>query len=211
MTVKKRTKPEYWEDAKKFLRSKDSILKSIIDNTDNFNHLQKTCTPFQTVANAIIGQQISIAAAESITKRIKKACGVINKDNILRSSSVVLKKTGLSSQKIKYLKGLANHVEKNKNFFKILETKSDLEVSGKLCELYGVGVWTAEMYLIFQLLRPNVLPLGDIGLINSINKAYNIKNSSIDKIKKISKCWEPYRTVAVWYMWRVIDSDIVEY
>ena len=211
MTVKKRTKPEYWEAAKEFLRSKDSILRSVIDNTDDFKHLQRTCTPFQTIANAIIGQQISIAAADSITKRIKRACGTINKDNILKSSPNALKKTGLSNQKIKYLMGLANHVKKNKSFFKTLESQSDLEVSDSLCKLYGVGIWTAEMYLIFQLLRPNILPLGDVGLVNSINRVYNIKKPSMKKIIKISEYWQPYRTVAVWYMWRVIDTDIVEY
>ena len=211
MTIKKRTKPEYWESAKNFLRSNDNILRHIIDDTDNLKYLQKTCTPFQTIANAIIGQQISIAAADSITKRLKKACGTINKDNILKSSPSKLKKTGLSNQKVKYLKGFANHVDKNKHYFKTLEVMSDNEVSKALCKLYGVGAWTAEMYLIFQLLRPNILPLGDIGLINSINRVYNIKNPSIKKIIRVSRCWEPYRTVAVWYMWRVIDLDIVEY
>ena len=211
MRVKKRTKPEYWEAAKKFLRSKDSILKSVIDNTDDHKYLQKTCTPFQTVANAIIGQQISIAAADSITKKIRKACGIINKGNILKSPLTVLKKTGLSKQKVKYLKEFANHVQDNKNYFKNLELMSDAEATETLCKLYGVGVWTAEMYLIFQLLRPNVLPLGDVGLINSINRIYNIRKPSLKKIIKLSKCWEPYRTVAVWYMWRVIDTDIVEY
>ena len=211
MTLKNRTKPDYWESAKKLLRSRDSVLRSIIDGTDDLKYLQKTCTPFQTIANAIIGQQISIAAADSITKRLKKACGAINKDNILKSTSAELKKTGLSNQKVKYLKGLANHIDKNKYYFKALEIMSDNEVTENLCKLYGVGAWTAEMYLIFQLLRPNILPLGDIGLINSINRVYNIKNPSIKKIIKISRCWEPYRTVAVWYMWRVIDIDIVEY
>ena len=211
MTVKKRTKPDYWESAKKLLRSRDSVLRSIIDGTDDLKYLQKTCTPFQTVANAIIGQQISIAAADSITKRLKKVCGTINKDNILKSSPAKLKNAGLSNQKVKYLKGFADHIDKNKYYFRTLEIMSDDKVAETLCKLYGVGTWTAEMYLIFQLLRPNILPLGDIGLINSINRVYNIKDHSIKKIIKISRRWEPYRTVAVWYMWRVIDIDIVEY
>ena len=211
MTIKKRTKPDYWESAKRLLRTRDSVLRSIIDNTDDLKYLQKTCTPFQTIANAIIGQQISIAAADSITKRLKKACGTINKDNILKSAPAKLKKAGLSNQKVKYLKGFADHIDKNKYYFRTLEIMSDDKVAETLCKLYGVGAWTAEMYLIFQLLRPNILPLGDIGLINSINRVYNIKDHSIKKIIKISKHWEPYRTVAVWYMWRVIDIDIVEY
>ena len=209
--MKLKTKPDYWDKSKKYLASKDRVLKSVINNVSDEKFLQRTCSPFQTLSNAIIGQQISIAAAESITRRVRSTCGLINKKNILTSSSAQLKKTGLSGQKVKYLKGLANHLDENSNFFSSIEKMSDNDAIKSLCKLYGVGIWTAEMYLIFQLLRPNIFPLGDVGLVNSMNTVYKIENSSTEKLLKISKKWEPFRTVAVWYIWRVIDDDIVEY
>ena len=211
MIIKKHNKPEYWEIAKSFLINKDQTLKKVIHIVDDNKFLQRTCSGFQTLANAIIGQQISILAADSITKKIHNNIGRITAKNICSASANKLRESGLSHRKIIYLKDLAKLVIDKPNYFSKLNKLDDADVVVELCKLYGIGEWTAQMYLIFQMLRPNVLPMGDVGFINSMKKVYNIEENFEKKIISIADNWKPYMTVGVWYVWRVTDPEVVQY
>ena len=211
MIIKKHHKPKYWEKAKSFLIKKDQTLKEVICKVDDDKFLKRTCTGFQTLANAIIGQQISILAADSITKKIHENIGRISIKNINSAPEDKLRKSGLSYRKIKYLKDLSKLASEKPNYFSNLNKLDDDNVVAELCKLYGIGEWTAQMYLIFQMLRPNVLPMGDVGFINSMIKVYNIEKNVDEKIINIAGNWIPYMTVGVWYIWRVTDPEIVQY
>ena len=110
------------------------------------------------------------------------------------------------------MKNISFHLTQNPKFFYNLKQLDDESVIDQLCLLKGIGEWTAQMYLIFQLNRPNILPMGDLGFINSTTKLYGLsKTKNLKDIVKLSNRWEPYKTVAVWYIWRIIDSDVVQY
>tara|TARA_Y100000748_G_C15466610_1_gene477133 strand:- start:97 stop:732 length:636 start_codon:yes stop_codon:yes gene_type:complete len=211
MITKKYTKPQYWEEAKAFLIKNDKVLMKVITETDDNKYLQRTCTGFETLANAIIGQQISILAANSIAEKIKKNIGKINRGNINSASTAKLKNSGLSHRKILYLKDLARLACNKPNYFSNLNKLDDDHVISELCKLYGIGEWTAQMYLMFQMLRPNILPMGDVGFINSMKKVYNLSQDAEKRIIKITSNWNPYTTVGVWYIWRVTDPEVVQY
>tara|TARA_B100001564_G_scaffold310473_1_gene282191 strand:- start:419 stop:1054 length:636 start_codon:yes stop_codon:yes gene_type:complete len=211
MRRKYNTKPAYWDDAKKFLKSSDPLIKKIIQNTDNNQFLTINSTPFQTLANAIIGQQISVAAASSILKKLKLEINAFNPNNIRQASNRQLKNSGLSRQKIEYLKILSNSFVRNPAYFSNLWKFDDQRVIDELVKLKGIGEWTAQMYLIFQLNRPNVLPMADIGFVNSSKRLYKIKDPIHKNLLDISKKWGNYKTVAVWYIWRIIDPEVVQY
>ena len=168
MTIKYNKKPVYWEKAKKYLIKNDPVLRKIIKSV-NINHfLLRNSTSFQTLANAIIGQQISVAAASSVLRKLKSKIKVISAKNIYSASKNILASSGLSRQKITYLKILSEKFVKEPNYFYGFKNLEDDVIISRLCKLKGIGEWTAQMYLIFQLNRPNVLPLADIGFINSI-------------------------------------------
>mgnify|MGYP001174379340 FL=1 len=204
-------KPDYWDKAKKFLISSDPIIKKVIQNVDNNQYLTSNSTPFQSLANAIIGQQVSVAAASSMLKKLKLEINGYNPSKIKNASSLQLKKAGLSRQKIEYLKLLADSFCKNPKYFTNLKELDDQTVIDKLVKLKGIGEWTAQMYLIFQLNRPNVMPMADVGFINSAKKLYKIKEPVHTNLMKISNKWGKYKTVAVWYIWRIIDPEVVQY
>ena len=164
---------------------------------------------FETLARSIVGQQISVKAADSVWKRLETLCqNKIDKGKILSLSHDKLRSAGLSNQKTMYLRNIAKS--------DILETQwdaiSDEKAIKQLCTIKGIGVWTAEMFLIFHLARPNILPLADIGLIRGIEKNYY----GGDKINKnqfetFREKWSPWCTVATWYLWRSLDPIPVEY
>ena len=211
MKRKYNLKPSYWEKAKKFLKSSDPQLKKIMQDTDNKQYLTINSTPFQTLANAIIGQQISVAAASSIFKKLKLQIRAFNPSTIRQASEKQLRNSGLSRQKIEYLKLLADFFIRNPRYFASLKNLDDQSVINELVKLKGIGEWTAQMYLIFQLNRPNVIPMADIGFINSAKKLYRIKEPINKNLLSISERWGAYKTVAVWYIWRIIDPDGVQY
>ena len=211
MATKYNSKPIYWNKAKNFLTKVDPILKQAIINTSNKHYLTRNCSSFKTLVNAIIGQQISVAAASSISKKIHQNIKRISPYNICNTNNNVLKKCGLSRQKIHYIKELSDIFVHQPSYFYQLPQLNDQQVIEKLSNLKGIGEWTAQMYLIFQLNRPNILPLGDLGFINSMIRLYKIKKPITKNILKITKTWNPYKTVAVWYIWRIIDADVVQY
>ena len=204
-------KPEYWERAKKILRNNDPVLSKIISATPNNQYLTINKKPFETLANAIIGQQISVMAAASILRKLKSKIPYNSAKNINKFHHMTLKSCGLSRQKILYLKILSNMCTCKPTFFTDLKHLSNNDIIDELTKLKGIGEWTAQMYLIFQLNRQDVVPMLDIGFINSFKKIYKINDIKSKKSEQILQSWKPYSTVAVWYIWRVIDPDVVQY
>ena len=204
-------KPEYWERAKKILRNNDPVLSKIISATPNNQYLTINKKPFETLANAIIGQQISVMAAASILRKLNNKIPSISAKNINKLHHMTLKSCGLSRQKILYLKILSNMCTCKPTLFTDLKHLSNNDIIDELTKLKGIGEWTAQMYLIFQLNRQDVVPMLDIGFINSFKKIYKINDIKSKKSEQILQSWKPYSTVAVWYIWRVIDPDVVQY
>ena len=204
-------KPEYWEKAKKILRKNDPILSKIISATPSNQYLTINKKPFETLANAIIGQQISVMAAASILRKLNNKIQSISGKNINKLHHMTLKSCGLSRQKIQYLRILSNVCCWKPSFFTDLKYLSNENIIAELTKLKGIGEWTAQMYLIFQLNRQDVVPMLDIGFINSFKKIYKIDDVKSKKSEQILQSWKPYSTVAVWYIWRVIDPDVVQY
>jgi len=208
----KDTKPHYWDEAKKYLKKSDSIISKIIHVQKNDTYLTRKHTTFQTFFKIVIGQQISIEAASSIERRIRKKIKSISPKKLINIADRDLRELGLSFRKIKYIKEIAERCINDLKFFLDIKLLSDSEAIKSLSSLYGIGPWSAEMFLIFQLNRQNILPTGDVGLINSFCKNYQIdKKDFLIEVSKQKQIWEPYCTVATWYLWRDIDEDTVQY
>ena len=204
--------PVYWQRTKRLLSKRDPVLRKIIKKyTKGF--LTTRNNPFFSLCRTIVGQQISTKAADSIWSKFEKKCKKnINPTTILKISSRNLRSTGLSRQKISYLKNIAKAF-KNKSFdIKELKKMSDEEAINYITKLKGLGVWSAEMFLMFNLNRPNIFPIKDIGLLRAISKNYKTSYPPSKRfLDKISKLHAGYRTVFTWYMWRSIDPADVEY
>ena len=204
--------PTYWKKAKKILSNRDSILRKIIKKY-NKGFLTTKTDPFFSLCRTIVGQQISTKAADSIWARFEKKCKKkIKPKIILKISSRNLKSAGLSRQKVSYLKNIAKAFV-NKSFdIKKIKKMNDNEAITYITKLKGLGVWSAEMFLMFNLNRPDIFPIKDIGLLRSISKNYKISYPPSKRfLNKISKLHSGYRTVSTWYFWRDIDSEEVEY
>ena len=159
-------KPEYWERAKKILRNNDPVLSKIISATPNNQYLTINKKPFETLANAIIGQQISVMAAASILRKLNSKIPSISAKNINKLHHMTLKSCGLSKQKILYLKILSNMCTCKPPLFTDLKHLTNNDIICELTKLKGIGEWTAQMYLIFQLNRQDVVPMLDIGFFS---------------------------------------------
>ncbi len=204
--------PTYWKKAKKILSNRDSILRKIIKKY-NKGFLTTKNDPFFSLCRTIVGQQISTKAADSIWARFEKKCKKkIKPKIILKISSRNLKSAGLSRQKVSYLKNIAKAFV-NKSFdIKKIKKMNDNEAITYITKLKGLGVWSAEMFLMFNLNRPDIFPIKDIGLLRSISKNYKTSYPPSKRfLNKISKLHSGYRTVSTWYFWRDIDSEDVEY
>ena len=208
--TKKTKPPYYWYRAKKFLSKKDKKLAKIINKYDGY--LVSRNDPFYSLCRSIIGQQISVKAADSIWLKFEKIIKKIKPINLIKLSNAKLASIGLSRQKILYLKIIAKEFLNKTLDIKILQKMSDDEAIKSLVRIKGIGIWTAQMFLIFNLNRSNIFPFSDIGLIKAISKNYKkeypLKKDELDYFKNK---WHPYSTVATWYMWRSIDPVPVEY
>ena len=204
--------PIYWQKAKRVLSKRDPVLKKIIKKYKK-GFLATRNKPFFSLCRTIIGQQISTKAADSIWFKFKKKCkNKINPKVILKIPSSRLKNAGLSRQKVNYLKNIAKAFT-NKSFnVKKIKKMTDDDAISYITKLKGLGVWSAEMFLMFNLNRPNIFPVKDIGLLRAISKNYKLAYPPSKKfLDKISKIHDGYRTVFTWYMWRSIDPSDVEY
>ena len=204
--------PAYWNSAKRILSKRDPVLKKII-NKFNKGFLTTRKDPFFSLCRTIIGQQISTKAADSIWLKFEKKCKrKILPINVLKLSSSSLKSAGLSRQKVSYLKNIAKSF-KNKSFnIRNLKKMDDEQAISYITQLKGLGIWSAQMFLMFNLNRPDIFPTKDIGLVRAISKNYKTSYPPSERfLNKISKLHLGYRSVFTWYMWRSIDPIDVEY
>ena len=207
--------PKYWNTAKKSLSKKDKVMKLLIYKYSGPSETILTTRKdiFFSLCKSIIGQQISVAAANSVFLKFKKKCkNKINAKNINKLKFIQLKSCGLSKQKVRGIKSLANQTL-NKTFNpKLIPKMSDEEAILYLSQLRQIGRWSAEMILLFTYNRPNIWPVQDIGLLRAISKNYKKKYLPPEKfVNVLQKRFSPYCSVATWYLWRSIDPEPIQY
>lgn len=211
-TIDLTSKPEYWDGAVAQLMRRDRILKKLIPKHPDI-WLTSRGNPFITLARSIVGQQISVKAAESVWQRLLIECGKRpTPASVQKAGLEKLRAAGLSARKAEYVLDLSTHFSEKR----VQPTKwakmEDEEVIVELTSIRGIGRWTAEMFLIFNLQRPDVLPLDDVGLLNAISLHYfSGEPVSRFEAREVSQAWQPWRTVATWYLWRSLDPVPVEY
>jgi DNA-3-methyladenine glycosylase II len=202
---------EYWELACHSLIRQDRILKKIIPKFKDTGIISRG-DPFLTLARSIIGQQISVAAAQAVWNRFEASMPKVTPNHVLLVDAEILRGAGLSYRKIEYVKDLADHFQNQGLAKKKWYQLEDEVIIKELTAIRGIGRWTAEMFLIFNLKRPDVLPLDDIGLLRAISINYfSGEKVTRAEAREVAENWAPYRTVATWYLWRSIDPIPVDY
>jgi DNA-3-methyladenine glycosylase II len=203
--------PHYWAEACKHLMKKDRVMKRLIPQFGKAC-LQSRGDAFATLARSVVGQQISIKAAQTVWDRFAKLPEQMTPANVLRLKIDDMRAAGLSVRKVEYLVDLALHFDNGAVHVDAWTAMDDEAIIDELVAIRGIGRWTAEMFLIFHLMRPNVLPLDDVGLINGISKCYFSGDVvSRSDAREVALAWAPYRTVATWYIWRSLDPVPVTY
>ena len=203
--------PDYWEEACKHLVKKDRVMKRLIPQFGDAC-LHSRGDPFVTLARSIVGQQISVKAAQSVWDRFALLPRKLTPANVLKLKVDDMRAAGLSARKVEYLVDLSLNFDSGNLQIKKWSEMDDETIIAELVAIRGIGRWTAEMFLIFHLLRPNVLPLDDVGLINGISKNYFSGESvSRSEAREVSAPWDPFRSVATWYIWRSLDPLPVDY
>jgi DNA-3-methyladenine glycosylase II len=199
--------PLYWEDAKKDLMSRDRIMHKLIPKFGNLCLVKKS-EAFTTLVYSVVSQQISIRTVESRWRKFLLSYPEINPVEILAAGPEKLAACGLSKRKANCILELANHFKAKKVDVGKWVTMGNEEVISDLTRIRGVGRWAAEMFLIFDLLRPNILPLDDLGLLRSISVNYfSGEPVSRSDAREVSANWDPWKTVATWYLWCSLDLD----
>jgi DNA-3-methyladenine glycosylase II len=210
--------PPYWSKAKRALAKSDPVLARIIRRHPRIA-LASRGDAFSTLARSIVGQQISVKAADAVWGRVRGACPELTPPALLRRRATTLRSCGLSERKVEYLRDLAQHFNTGRVDPVAMQAMDDETVIAALTDIRGIGRWTAEMFLIFNLLRPNVLPLDDLGLLKAISRHYLdempteklLKREGRARVERLAAPWAPWRSVATWYLWRSLDPVPVEY
>ncbi|TCW80382.1 DNA-3-methyladenine glycosylase [Burkholderia sp. SRS-46] len=203
-------RPAYWDKACADLVKRDRILKKLIPKFGPA-HLVKRGDPFVTLARSVVGQQISVASAQSVWARIEAACPKLAPQPVIKLGADKLIACGLSKRKTEYILDLAQHFVSGALHVDKWTSMDDEDVIAELTQIRGISRWTAEMFLIFNLSRPDVLPLDDPGLIRAISVNYfSGEPVTRSEAREVAANWEPWRTVATWYMWRSLDSQDAE-
>jgi DNA-3-methyladenine glycosylase II len=207
--------PNYWDDACRHLTRRDRVMRKLIPQFGGAR-LQSRGDAFTTLARSIVGQQISVKAAQSVWDRF--AALLDGPSTRLRPTAVLalegqrMRAAGLSARKIEYLKDLARHFDDGTVHVRQWQHMDDEAIVEELVAIRGIGRWTAEMFLIFHLMRPNVLPLDDLGLLKGISLSYfSGEPVSRAEAREVGDAWAPYRSVATWYIWRSLDPLPVDY
>jgi DNA-3-methyladenine glycosylase II len=204
-------KPDYWDGAKRALARRDPVLAAIMRARPRV-HLARRGEPFLTLARAIVGQQISVKAAQSVWDRVIACVGECTPRAVLRREPRRLRACGLSERKTEYIVDLAQRFDRGLVHPQRWPGMTDEDVIADLVQVRGIGRWTAEMFLIFNLLRPDVFPLDDLGLQNAMRRHYfNGRKASLARMRRLGAQWAPWRSVATWYLWRSLDPMPVEY
>lgn len=210
-------KPAYWDQAARALSRRDPVLRKLVKAYPGV-HLARRGEPFTVLARAIVGQQISVKAAQSIWDRFADAAGATGEPARLDAARVsrlrmpTLRKVGLSQAKALYLRDLARHFVSGALDPREWPSLDDEALIARLVEVKGIGRWTAEMFLIFHELRPDVLPVDDIGLVKAVAMHYHEgERLTARELRAFGAQWAPWRSVATWYLWRSLDPIAVEY
>ena len=204
-------KPEYWDRAKRVLAKRDPTMARIMRAHPKI-FLARRGEPFLTLARAIVGQQISVKAAQSVWDRLMVCVGEMTPQAVLGKERPVLRACGLSDRKTEYIADLAQHFANGSIHVHRWPEMSDEDIIAELSAVRGIGRWTAEMFLIFNLLRPDVFPLDDLGLQKGIRVAYfRGRKVALSTMRRLGETWRPWRSVATWYLWRSLDPVPVEY
>jgi len=207
--------PDYWDEACRHLAKRDRVMKKLIPQFGE-GRLQARGDAFTTLARSIVGQQISVKAAQSVWDKF--AALLTGPSTRIQPAAVLglevadLRGAGLSARKVEYLSDLAKHFEEGSVHVRQWAQMDDEAIIEELVAIRGIGRWTAEMFLIFHLMRPNVLPLDDQGLLNGISQNYfSGEPVSRAEAREVGEAWAPYRSVATWYIWRSLDPLPVDY
>ena len=204
-------KPKYWNKGMIYLSNKDKVLKKLIQTYRN-EYLNLNPNYFHSLINSIIGQQISVSAADSMKTKFFKLKRNITPQTVSKLRTTDLRKCGLSRQKILYIRNISKFFLQNKNFIKNINKSSEEEIYNNLIEIKGVGNWTIHMFLMFSYGSSNIFPTGDLGFLKAISKLYKVKLPiSERKLKLLYKKWSPYSSQATWYLWRSLDPIPVNY
>lgn len=204
-------KPVYWPEACRYLARKDRVMKKLIASHVGVV-LQSRGDAFTTLARSVVGQQISVKAAQSVWNRFQCLVANMTPESVLLLRAEDMRQAGLSARKVEYLLDLSSRFSTGQLNTQAWPTMSDESIVQELVSIRGVGRWTAEMFLIFHLMRPNVLPLDDVGLINGISRAYySGEPVSRSEVRELASSWSPYATVATWYIWRSLVPQPVNH
>jgi DNA-3-methyladenine glycosylase II len=207
--------PEYWDEACKHLARRDRVMKKLIPQFGEAR-LQSRGDAFTTLARSIVGQQISVKAAQSVWDRfallVDGSTTKLPPADVVKLKTDTMRGAGLSARKVEYLKDLATHFNEGTVHVRQWQQMDDEAIIEELVAIRGIGRWTAEMFLIFHLMRPNVLPVDDLGLIKGISVNY-FSGEPVTRVeaREVGDAWAPYRSVATWYIWRSLDPLPVEY
>jgi DNA-3-methyladenine glycosylase II len=212
------TRPHYWPRARRALAVADPVMARIIRRHPRVA-LASRGDPFSTLARSIVGQQISVKAADAVWSRVAGACPEMTPAAVLRRRATTLRGCGLSERKVEYLRDLAAHFADGRVDPAVFVSMSDEAIIERLTDIRGIGRWTAEMFLIFNLLRPNVLPLDDLGLLKAVSLHYLegvptrelLAREGREQVRQLAAPWQPWSSVATWYLWRSLDPVPVEY
>ena len=197
--------PAYWDEATRELAARDKVMSTLTSRFQGLT-LRSRGNAFSTLARAIVGQQISVKAAQSVWNRLVAEVTVISPPNIARVDLARLRACGLSGQKSGYLLDLAQRFDCGRLKPARWTRLDDEALIAELTQVKGIGRWTAEMFLIFYMARPDVLPVDDIGLHRAMSLHYNAgRPLSKSRMARIGKAWAPWRSVATWYLWRSLD------
>ena len=203
--------PEYWAQACAHLARKDRVMKKLIPQFGDAI-LESRGDAFVTLARSIVGQQISVKAAQTVWDRFAALSRKLTPAGVLKLKVDDMRAAGLSARKVEYLVDLALHFDSGALHVKGWQDMDDEAIITELVGIRGIGRWTAEMFLMFHLMRPNVLPLDDVGLINGISRNYfSGEPVSRSDVREVAQAWAPYCTVATWYIWRSLDPLPVAY
>jgi DNA-3-methyladenine glycosylase II len=203
--------PVYWDEACRHLVKRDRVMKRLIPQFGTAC-LESRGDPFNTLARSIVGQQISVKAAQTVWDRFAKLPRRMTPANVLKLKVDDMREAGLSARKVEYLVDLALHFDSGAIHVESWNDMDDEAIIAELIGIRGIGRWTAEMFLIFHLMRPNVLPLDDVGLINGISRNYFSGDPvSRSDAREVAAAWQPFCSVATWYIWRSLDPQPVAY
>lgn len=203
--------PVYWQDACRHLMKRDRVMKKLIPQHTGVS-LESRGDAFVTLARSIVGQQISVKAAQSVWDRFALLPKKMVPAQVLKLKVDDMRGAGLSARKVEYLVDLALHFANDQVHVSAWADMDDEAIIAELIAIRGIGRWTAEMFLIFHLMRPNVLPLDDVGLQNGISRCYfSGEPVSRSEIREVAASWAPYCSVATWYIWRSLDPAPVAY